>query len=87
MSHACGTVTPLDLELIRVGGAIGQRARRRGLVQGWVRPVPVAEVLVLAQDDHQMPLIPYKGLVQQLTPQLLIQRSMTESAAPGPQSG
>ncbi len=61
MDRASGTVTPLDPELIQVGDAIGQRAQRRGLVQGSVRPMPVAEVLVLAQHDHQMPLIPYQG--------------------------
>jgi hypothetical protein len=41
MNHASGTVTPLDPELIQVGDAIGQRAQRRGMVQGSVRPVPV----------------------------------------------
>jgi hypothetical protein len=68
MNHASGTVAPLDPELIRAGDAIGQRAQRRGLVQGPVRPAGVAEVLVLAQHDHQMPLIPCQGLVWQLTP-------------------
>ena len=63
-----GTVTPLDPELIQVDDAIGQRAQRRGLVQGSVRPVPVVGVLVIAQHDHQMPLIQYQGPVQQLTP-------------------
>ena len=41
MNHAAGTVAPLDPELIQVGDAIGQRAQRRGLVQGSVRPVGV----------------------------------------------
>ena len=68
MNHASGTVTPLNPELIQVDSAIGQRAQRRGLVQSAVRPVPVVEVLVLAQHDHQMPLIQYQGPVQQLTP-------------------
>ncbi len=63
MNHASGTVTPLDPELIQVGDAIGQRAQRRGLVQGSVRPAPVAEVLVLAQHDHQMPPVQYQGPV------------------------
>jgi hypothetical protein len=40
MDHASGTVAPLDPELIQVGDAIGQRAQRRGLVQGSVRPAP-----------------------------------------------
>ena len=65
MNNASGTVAALDPELIQAGDAIGQR---RGLVQGSVRPVPAAEVLVLARHDHQMPLIPYQGPVQQLTP-------------------
>jgi hypothetical protein len=55
MNHASGAVTPLDPELIQVGDTIGQRAQRRVLVQGCsVRPVPVVEVLVLSQHDHQM---------------------------------
>jgi hypothetical protein len=54
VNHASGTVAPLDPELIQVGDVIEQRAQRRGLVQGPVRPVRVAEVLVLAQHDHQM---------------------------------
>jgi len=66
VDHTPGTVAPLDPELIQVGDAIGQRAQRRGLVQDSVRPVPVAEVLVLAQRDHQMPRIPYQDPVQQL---------------------
>ncbi len=68
MNHASGTVTPLDPELIQVGDAIGQRAQRRGLVQGSVRPVPVAEVLVLAQHDHQMPLSPGRRPSFTMTP-------------------
>jgi hypothetical protein len=39
MNHASGTVAPLDPELIQVTGTVGQRAQRRGLVQGAVRPV------------------------------------------------
>ena len=66
--HASGTVTPLDPELIQVSDAVGQRAQRRGLVQGPVRPVPAAEVVVLAQDDHQVPLIQYQGPARQLAP-------------------
>jgi hypothetical protein len=52
MDYASGTITPPDPELIQVDDAIGQRLQRRGLVQGSVRPVPVVEVLVLAQHDH-----------------------------------
>jgi hypothetical protein len=37
------------------------------LLEGSVRPVGVVEVLLLAQDDHQVPLIPDQGPVQQLT--------------------
>jgi hypothetical protein len=54
MIHAPSAVTPLDPERIEVGDAIGQRAQRRGLVQGAVRPVGAAEVLVLAQHGHQV---------------------------------
>ena len=68
MNHASGAVAALDLELIEVGDAIGQRAQRRGLLQGAVRPAGVVEGLVLAQDDHQMPLVPYQGPVQRLAP-------------------
>ena len=68
MNHASGAVAALDPELIEVGDAIGQRAQRRGLLQGAVRPVGVVEGLVVAQDDHQMPLVPYQGPVQQLAP-------------------
>ena len=68
MNHASGAVAALDPELIEVGDAIGQRAQRRGLLQGAVRPVGVAGGLVVAQDDHQMPLVPYQGAVQQLAP-------------------
>jgi hypothetical protein len=42
MNHASGALTALDPELIEVGDAIGQRAPRRGLLQGAVRPVGVA---------------------------------------------
>jgi hypothetical protein len=59
MNHAPGAVTPLDPEMVQVGDAVGHRPERRGLFQGAVRPVGVVEVLVLAQHDHQVPLIPY----------------------------
>jgi hypothetical protein len=38
------------------------------LIQGAVRPVRVVEVLVPAQHDHQVALIPDQGPVQQLSP-------------------
>jgi hypothetical protein len=68
MNHASGVVTPLDPELIQVGDAVGQRAQRRGLLESAVRPVGVIEVLLLAQDGHQVPLVPYQGPVEQLPP-------------------
>jgi hypothetical protein len=37
------------------------------LFQGAVRPVGVVEVFVLAQHEHQVPLIPHQGSVQQFT--------------------
>jgi hypothetical protein len=48
VNHAYGAVAPPGAEMVQVGDAIGQRAKRRGLVQGAVRPVSVVEVLVLA---------------------------------------
>src|SRR5260370_26843023 len=69
MDHAStGAVAPPEAEVVQVGDIIWQRAERRGLVQGAVRPVRVVEVLVLAQDGHQVALVPYQGPVQQLTP-------------------
>jgi hypothetical protein len=58
MNHASWAVTPLDPETVQVGDAIGQRAKRRGLVQCGVGTVGVLEVLVLARH----------GPVQQLSP-------------------
>ena len=49
MNHASGAVAPPDVEVVQVGDAIWQRAKRGGLVQGAVWPVRVVEVLVLAQ--------------------------------------
>ena len=38
MNHAAGAIAPLDPELIQApGDAAGQRAERRGLLQGAVR--------------------------------------------------
>ena len=66
MNHASGAVTSLDAEMAQVGDIVGQRARRSGLFQGAVRPVGVIEILVLAKDDHQVPLVPGQRPVQQL---------------------
>jgi hypothetical protein len=66
VNHAPRAVTPLDPEPIQVGDCIGQRAERRGLVQGAVRPVGVVEVLVLAQHGYQVVLVPDQRPVQQL---------------------
>jgi hypothetical protein len=66
MNHAPGAVAPTDPELVQVGDADGQRAQWRGLPEGAVRAVGVAEVLVLPQHGHQVPLIPDQGPVQQL---------------------
>lgn len=52
MNQAPCAVTPLDPEMLQVGDAVGQRAQRRCLPEGSVRSVGVAEVFVLAQDDH-----------------------------------
>jgi hypothetical protein len=67
MNHATGAVAPLDQEMVQVGHAIWQRAERRGLIQGSVRPVVVVEVFVRAQNGHQVPLIPDQGPVQQFS--------------------
>jgi hypothetical protein len=63
MNHASGAVAPKDAETVQVCDAIWQRAQRRGLAQGAVRPVSVVEVLVLAQHGHQVPLVPDQGPV------------------------
>jgi hypothetical protein len=41
VNHASGAVAPPDTEVVQAGDAIWQRAKRRGLVQGAVRPVRV----------------------------------------------
>src|SRR5450759_5111240 len=68
MNHASSAVAAKDAEVVQVGDAIRQRAKRRGLVQGAVWPVRVVEVFVLAQHGHQVALVPDQGPVQQLTP-------------------
>ena len=64
VEDAASAVTPLDPEMIEVGNVAGQRAERRGLVQGAVRPVRVVEVLVLAQYGHQVALVLDHGPVE-----------------------
>jgi hypothetical protein len=66
MNHASGAVTSLDAEMAQVGDIVGQWAQRSGLFQGAVRPVGVIEILVLAKDDHQVPLVPGQRPVEQL---------------------
>ena len=52
MNHVSGAVAPPDTEVAQAGNAIWDWAKRRDLVQGAVRAVRVAEVLVPAQDAH-----------------------------------
>jgi hypothetical protein len=65
MNHAAGAVTSLNPDPVKVGDVAGQRAQRRGLLQGSVRPVGVAEVFVLPQHGHEVALVPYQGPVGQ----------------------
>jgi hypothetical protein len=73
--HASGAVAApeAEAEVVQVGDAIGQWAKRRSLVQC---AVCVIEVLVLARDGHQVALVSDQGPVQQPRRQLPIQRSM-----------
>lgn len=66
VNHASGAVTPPNPEMVQVSDTVGQRAQRRSLLEGPVRPVGVVEVFVLAQDDHQVPLVLDQGAVHQL---------------------
>ena len=68
MDRGSGAVAPPNTEVVQIGDAIWQRAKRRSLAQGAVRPMRVVEVLVLPQDGHQVALVPDQGPVQQLTP-------------------
>jgi len=43
MNHAPDAVASLNPELVQVGDAIGQRAQRRGLLEGPVRPVGIVK--------------------------------------------
>jgi hypothetical protein len=63
MNHASSAVAAKDATVVRVGDAIPQRAKRRGLFQGAAWPVRVAGVLVLAQHGHQVALVSDQGPV------------------------
>ena len=56
VNHATGAVAPPAAQPVQVGDATGQQAKRRGLVQGTVRPVRVVEVLVLTGTDPAEPV-------------------------------
>jgi hypothetical protein len=60
MNHAAGAVTSLNPEPVKAGDVVGKPAQRRGLLQGSVRPMGVAEVVVLPQHGHQVALVPYQ---------------------------
>jgi len=68
VDDATRAVVAPDPEVIQVGDAIWQGPQWRGLAQGAVRTVRIAEILVLSQHHHQVVLIPDQGPVQQLTP-------------------
>src|SRR6476646_4951932 len=68
VDDATRAVVAPDPEMIQVGDAIWQGPQWRGLAQGAVRTVRIAEILVLSQHHHQVVLIPDQGPVQQLTP-------------------
>jgi hypothetical protein len=57
MNHAADAVTSLNPDPVKVGDVAGQPAQQRGLLQGSVRPVGVAEVFVLPQHGHQVALV------------------------------
>jgi hypothetical protein len=88
MNHASGAVAPPDAEAVQIGDTIWQRAQRRGLVQGAMRPMGVAAVLVLAQDPHQVTLVPDQGSARQFTPTVADPafHDRVHPKAPGPRS-
>jgi group II intron reverse transcriptase/maturase len=63
VDDATHAVMPPDPEMIQVGDAIWQRPQWRGLVQGAMRPVGIAEVLVLPQ-HHRHPQVAGRVTVQ-----------------------
>jgi hypothetical protein len=99
VDHATSSVTPPDPELVRAGDAVGQQAQRRGLLQGPVRPVRAAEILLLPQHDHQVPLVPGQRPVRQLPSAAAnpafhdrvhprrLDRGPDDPGAPGPENG
>jgi hypothetical protein len=66
VNHASGAIAPLDPELIQIRDTVGPVSVAALPASGRGAPVGVGEVLVLAQHDHQVPLIPHQGSVQQL---------------------
>jgi hypothetical protein len=78
MDRATGAVAPPDAETVQVGDVSWQRAKRRGLVQGAVRPVGVVGVLVLAQNGHQVALVPDQGPVEEFAAAAWRQRTPRE---------
>ena len=58
-------VTSLNPDPVKVGDVAGQPAQRRGLLQGSVSPVGVAEVFALPQHGHRVALVPYRSPVEQ----------------------
>ena len=78
MNHAPDAVASLNPELVQVGDAIGQRAQRRGLLEGPVRPVGIVKVLVLPQHHHQVPPFHPSVRFSSSRRQLPTHRSMTE---------
>jgi hypothetical protein len=78
MNRSSGAVAPEDAEVVQVGGAIRQRAKRRGLVQGAVRLVRVIEILVLRSTVIRCRWFQIKVRSSSSRRHLPIQRSMTE---------
>ena len=78
VEDSASTVTPPDPEMIQISNVVGQGAERRGLVQGSVRPVRVAEVLILRSTVIRWRWFHIRVLSSSSRRQLPIQRSMIE---------
>ncbi len=52
-------------DLLRIGDRWRQRVQRAGVGNALVRPVSVVELLELAQDAEQVPVVPDEGAVQE----------------------